>query len=111
MLAVVGYNVYVNDTKVNAELVTATEYDLTGLTAATEYSVKVTAVDAAGNVSEKSEAATFTTAKAADTEAPSVPADVKASDVTKTGATVHGQLLQIMKELRIQCICKRNSGQ
>ena len=87
-VGVVGYNVYVNDTKVNAELVTATEYDLTGLTAATEYSVKVTAVDAAGNVSEKSEAATFTTAKAADTEAPSVPTDVKASDVTKTGATV-----------------------
>ncbi|MFR5537776.1 MAG: fibronectin type III domain-containing protein [[Ruminococcus] lactaris] len=87
-VGVVGYNVYVNDTKVNAELVTATEYDLTGLTAATEYSVKVTAVDAAGNVSEKSEAATFTTAKAVDTEAPSVPTDVKASDVTKTGATV-----------------------
>ena len=87
-VGVVGYNVYVNDTKVNAELVTATEYDLTGLTASTEYSVKVTAVDAAENESEKSEAATFTTAKAADTEAPSVPADVKASDVTKTGATV-----------------------
>lgn len=87
-VATTGYNVYVNGEKVNTELVTATEYDLTGLTAATEYSVKVTAVDAAGNVSEKSEAATFTTAKAADTEAPSVPADVKASDVTKTGATV-----------------------
>lgn len=87
-VGVVGYNVYVNDTKVNAELVTATEYDLTGLTASTEYSVKVTAVDAAGNESEESEAATFTTAKAADTEAPSVPTDVKASDVKKTGATV-----------------------
>ena len=87
-VGVVGYNVYVNDTKVNAELVTATEYDLTGLTASTEYSVKVTAVDAAENESEKSEAATFTTAKAADTEAPSVPTDVKASDVKKTGATV-----------------------
>lgn len=87
-VGVVGYNVYVNDTKVNAELVTATEYDLTGLTASTEYSVKVTAVDAAENESEKSEAATFTTAKAVDTEAPSVPTDVKASDVTKTGATV-----------------------
>lgn len=87
-VATTGYNVYVNGEKVNTELVTATEYDLTGLTASTEYSVKVTAVDAAENESEKSEAATFTTAKAADTEAPSVPADVKASDVTKTGATV-----------------------
>lgn len=71
-VGVVGYNVYVNDTKVNAELVTATEYDLTGLTAATEYSVKVTAVDAAGNVSEKSEAATFTTAKTPVTPEPTV---------------------------------------
>lgn len=87
-VATTGYNVYVNGEKVNTELVTATEYDLTGLTPATDYSVEIEAVDAAGNVSEKSEAATFTTAKAVDTEAPSVPADVKASDVTKTGATV-----------------------
>ena len=87
-VATTGYNVYVNGEKVNTELVTATEYDLTGLTPATDYSVAIEAVDAAGNVSEKSEAATFTTAKAVDTEAPSVPTDVKASDVTKTGATV-----------------------
>lgn len=87
-VATTGYNVYVNGEKVNKELVTATEYDLTGLTPATDYSVEIEAVDAAGNVSEKSEAATFTTAKAVDTEAPSVPTDVKASDVTKTGATV-----------------------
>lgn len=71
-VGVVGYNVYVNDTKVNAELVTATEYDLTGLTASTEYSVKVTAVDAAENESEKSEAATFTTAKTPVTPEPTV---------------------------------------
>ena len=71
-VGVVGYNVYVNDTKVNAELVTATEYDLTGLTASTEYSVKVTAVDAAGNESEESEAATFTTAKTPVTPEPTV---------------------------------------
>lgn len=87
-VATTGYNVYVNGEKVNTELVTATEYDLTGLTPATDYSVEIEAVDAAGNVSEKSEAARFTTAKAVDTEAPSVPTDVKASDVTKTGATV-----------------------
>ena len=87
-VATTGYNVYVNGEKVNTELVTATEYDLTGLTPATDYSVEIEAVDAAGNVSEKSEAATFTTAKAVDAEAPSVPTDVKASDVTKTGATV-----------------------
>ena len=65
-VATTGYNVYVNGEKVNTELVTATEYDLTGLTPATDYSVEIEAVDAAGNVSEKSEAATFTTLKGAD---------------------------------------------
>ena len=63
---VAGYNVYLNDEKVNDELITGTEYDLAALTANTEYNVTVTAVDAAGNESEKSEAATFTTLKGAD---------------------------------------------
>ena len=63
---VAGYNVYLNNEKVNAALITETEYDLTGLTANKEYNVTVTAVDAAGNESEKSEAATFTTLKEAD---------------------------------------------
>ena len=63
---VAGYNVYLNDEKVNDELITGTEYDLAALTANTEYNVTVTAVDAAENESEKSEAATFTTLKEAD---------------------------------------------
>ncbi len=63
---VAGYNVYLNDEKVNEELITGTEYDLTGLTANKEYNVTVTAVDAAGNESDKSEAATFTTLKEAE---------------------------------------------
>ena len=71
-VATTGYNVYVNGEKVNTELVTATEYDLTGLTPATDYSVEIEAVDAAGNVSEKSEAATFTTAKEPVTPEPTV---------------------------------------
>ena len=62
-VGVAGYNVYVNDTKVNAAPVTGTTYDLTGLTEGTEYTVTVTAVDAAGNESEPSEAVTFTTEK------------------------------------------------
>ena len=63
---VAGYNVYLNGEIVNAELITETEYNLTGLTANKEYNVTVTAVDAAGNESDKSEAATFTTLKEAD---------------------------------------------
>ena len=87
-VGVVGYNVYLNEEKVNETLVTTTEYDLTALTEETNYSVRVTAVDAAENESERSEAATFTTPKTQDTEAPSVPAGVTASDVTRTGAKI-----------------------
>ena len=87
-VGVVGYNVYLNEAKVNETLITTTEYDLTALTEETNYSVKVTAVDAAKNESERSEAATFTTPKTQDTEAPSVPAGVAASDVTQTGAKI-----------------------
>ena len=88
-VGVVGYNVYVNEAKVNASPVTVTEYDLTGLTEATEYTVRVTAVDAAENESARSEAVTFTTLEAeeeTDTEAPTVPAEVKATEVTETTA-------------------------
>ena len=60
-VGVVGYNVYVNDNKVNEELITDTSYTLEGLTDGTEYAVTVTAVDAAGLESEASQAAIFTT--------------------------------------------------
>ena len=83
---VAGYNVYLNNEKVNDELITGTEYDLADLTANTEYNVTVTAVDAAGNESEKSEAATFTTEAEKDTEAPTAPTEVKATEVTETTA-------------------------
>ena len=90
-VGVVGYNVYVGEGKVNDTPVTATEYALTGLTANTEYTVSVSAVDAAGNESAKSKAATFTTLEAEeekDTEVPGVPTNVSAADVTQTGAKV-----------------------
>lgn len=87
-VSVAGYNVYVNETKVNDALVTGTEYSLTDLTAATEYSVTVTAVDAAENESAKSEAVVFTTEAEKDTQAPTAPTDVKATEVTETTAKV-----------------------
>ena len=87
-VGVVGYNVYVNETKVNDALVTGTEYALSELTEATGYTVRVTAVDAAGNESGRSTAATFTTLTTVDTEAPSVPTNVSVTDVTQTGAKV-----------------------
>ncbi len=92
-VAVSGYNVYMNDTKVNATPVTVTTYNLTGLTAGIEYTVTVTAVDAAGNESAGSDPATFTTLAADETKdsvAPSVPGNVVVPEasITQTGAKI-----------------------
>ena len=86
-VGVVGYNVYVNGEKVNDELITDTTYTLTNLIDNKEYNVEITAVDAAGNESEKSAAATFTTVEI-DRVAPSVPGEVTATDITETDATI-----------------------
>ena len=98
---VVGYNVYLNNEKVNDELITGTEYDLAALTANTEYNVTVTAVDAAGNESEKSEAATFTTLKEADlTELTATIAEaekiLKAEDKDKYSAAALVELQELV---------------
>ena len=98
---VAGYNVYLNDEKVNEELITGTEYDLADLTENTEYNVTVTAVDAAGNESEKSEAATFTTLKGADlTELTATIAEaekiLKAEDKDKYSAAALVELQELV---------------
>ena len=98
---VAGYNVYLNNEKVNDELITGTEYDLADLTANTEYNVTVTAVDAAGNESEKSEAATFTTLKGADlTELTATIAEaekiLKAEDKDKYSAAALVELQEMV---------------
>ena len=98
---VAGYNVYLNNEKVNDELITGTEYDLADLTANTEYNVTVTAVDAAENESEKSEAATFTTLKGADlTELTATIAEaekiLKAEDKDKYSAAALVELQELV---------------
>lgn len=50
-MAVAGYNIYVNGTKVNSTLVTDLSYGMTGLTTGTTHDVEVRAVDDAGNES------------------------------------------------------------
>ena len=100
---VAGYNVYLNNEKVNDELITGTEYDLAALTANTEYNVTVTAVDAAGNESEKSEAATFTTLKEADlTELTATIAEaekiLKAEDKDKYSAPALVELQKMVND-------------
>ncbi len=69
--SVAGYEVSLNGTKVAD--VTGNSISLTGLTEDTAYSVSVKAKDDAGQLSAASDATSFRTAKAADTQAPSAP--------------------------------------
>jgi bacillolysin len=64
--------------------VTGTTAQITGLTANTSYSFSVKAKDAAGNVSAASSAVNVTTLNDADTQAPTVPTNLAASNVTTT---------------------------
>lgn len=68
-----GYNVYVDGVKLNKELLTEASCGLTNLKAETTYFVEVTAVDAAGNESVKSEKVTFKTLKAEEQKEDSTP--------------------------------------
>ena len=60
-VAVTGYDVYRNGTKINTSVVTATTYAVTGLTASTSYIFYVQARDAAGNLSANSNTINVTT--------------------------------------------------
>ncbi|TAH64174.1 MAG: hypothetical protein EWM47_13180, partial [Anaerolineaceae bacterium] len=51
-IEVAGYNIYVNDIKNNSILVVGTSYLVRGLIPDTEYTFKIVAVDAAGNISD-----------------------------------------------------------
>ena len=95
-VAVAGYNIYLGSsgTPVNGDqLVTDLTYTLTGLDAATAYTVKVEAVDTSGNKSETMAEAGFTTLEAQepeepDKEAPTKPADVKVDAKTEDSITI-----------------------
>lgn len=78
-IGVTGYNVYRNGIKLSGMPVAATSYNDSGLTASTSYSYKVTAVDAAGNESGQSTAATATTNAPPDTTPPAVPTGLTAT--------------------------------
>ena len=83
-VGVTGYDVYQGST--NLGTVTGTSANITGLTAATSYTFSVKAKDAAGNESAASNAVNFTTASGADTQAPTAPTSLSASNVTQTTA-------------------------
>ncbi len=81
-VAVTGYDVY-QGTNLLVSVLT-TNYSVSGLTADTDYGFSVRAKDAAGNISTSSSSVNVTTLPIPDTEAPSAPANLTASNVTQT---------------------------
>ncbi|WP_394749393.1 fibronectin type III domain-containing protein [Spongiimicrobium salis] len=77
---VTSYNIHIDD--LNIATPTQTSYNLTDLDPDTSYEVVVTAVDAAGNESEAAQV-TISTTEMEDGEAPSTPANFKASEITE----------------------------
>jgi chitodextrinase len=65
-----------------------TNYAVTGLTASTNYSFTVKAVDLAGNESAASTATSITTSAPPDTQAPTTPTNLAAATVTDTSVTL-----------------------
>ena len=87
-IAVTGYNVFLNNTKVNSTPVTTLSYNASGLTAYTQYQVQVQALDAAGNASALSPAVQVTTA---DEIPPTVPTGLQATSITNNSFTLTWQ--------------------
>lgn len=85
-VAVTGYDVYRNGTKLNTALITGTSFNVTGLTAAIAYQFYVNARDAAGNTSLNSNTVNITTP---DTQAPAAPTGLTASSITQTTLTLN----------------------
>ena len=81
-VGVTGYDVYQGASLLGT--VTGTTANVTGLTESTAYSFTVYAKDAAGNVSSVSNTVNVTTATAPDTQAPSAPTNLAASNITET---------------------------
>jgi len=82
-VGVTRYNIFLNGAY--SKTVTATQSEFLSLASSTVYSVRVQAVDAAGNRSPLSNTLTLTTL---DGIAPSVPSGMVASQITKTGFRV-----------------------
>ena len=86
-IAVSGYEVFRGTTSCGTSA--STSLSVTGLTALTEYSMTVKAYDAAGNMSDASVVLKVTTtAPSSDTQAPTVPAGLASSAITKNSFTL-----------------------
>ena len=80
-VAVAGYKVFRNSNLIDT-VTNSTEFNDTGLNAATEYTYTVSAFDAAGNESAQSSSVSATTGDSNDTEAPTVPQNLQATVVS-----------------------------
>ncbi len=85
-VGVTGYEVFRDGTRIGTP--TGNSLNVAGLAARTTYSMTVRARDAAGNFSQPSAALRVTTASGADTQAPTVPTNLRSSNITSTSLTV-----------------------
>jgi chitodextrinase len=83
-VGVTGYEVFQDGSSIGT--VTGTSMNVTGLTSNTTYSFYVNAFDAAGNTSSSSNTVSVTTS--GDTEPPTVPTNLSASNITTSTATL-----------------------
>jgi chitodextrinase len=82
-VAVAGYQIFRNGSPLNS-VGNVTTYASTGLAASTTYSYAVRALDAAGNVSGLSAAASATTPAVPDTSAPTTPTGLAATAISSS---------------------------
>jgi chitodextrinase len=83
-VGVTGYTVFQDATQIGTTDGATTTFNVTGLTAATTYSFTVTANDAVPNTSAASTALDVTTLSVPDTEAPSIPLNLVAANLSQT---------------------------
>ena len=102
-----GYGVYRGGSRVATA--TAATWIFSGLTCNTSYTLAVDAVDAAGNRSQQAVVMVSTTA-CADTQAPTAPTGLKASNVSQTGATLRGLLHGQRRRDRLRRAQQRHEG-
>lgn len=90
-VGVTNYNIYRNNTFLGSTGNNSTTFNVTGLTASTSYSFFVRALDAAGNISANSNTINVTTTAGGgnDTQPPSTPTNLAASNITSTSLTLN----------------------